>query len=104
MSTKKNKNPLYIIGYTENKEPVMGGVWSAYETHGLPLDIIFDVCIQRKWIPGWPDLYKDMKKSGMEHGRILSKLEEAINDSFGKEYGAVVISRLDEIFAPKEQK
>lgn len=98
MSTKKSKSIIYITGYTEDNQMVVGGVWSLYETHGLPLDIIFDVCIERKWIPGWIDLYKEMKKSGMEHSRILSKLEEAINDSFGKEYGDTVISRLESIF------
>lgn len=102
MSPKKHESLIYIIGYTEADETVVGGIWKIYETHGLPLDIIFDLCIQRKWIPGWIDLYQDMIKSGMEHTRILSKLEEAINDSFGKEYCGVVISRLSEIFKSQE--
>ncbi len=100
MSRKKTDSLIHIVGYTEANETVVGGLWKIYETHGLPLDIIFDVCKQRNWIPGWIDLYEDMKKSGMEHGRIFSKLEEAINDSFGKDYSGVVISRLSEIFKP----
>lgn len=102
MSPKKSESLIYIVGYTEANETVVGGLWRLYETHGLPLDVIFDVCMQRKWIPGWIDLYEDMKKSGMQHSRILSKLEEAINDSFGKEYCAVVIFRLSEIYNQQE--
>jgi alanyl-tRNA synthetase len=102
MSPKKPDSFIYIVGYTEAKEAVVGGLWKMYETYGIPLDIIFDACMRRNSIPGWIDLYQDMKKSGMEHGRILSKLEEAINDSFGKEYSGVVISRLSEIFKPQE--
>lgn len=102
MSKKHKKNYITLVGYTVDNKPVIGGVWKTYETYGLPLDIIFDVCIRRDWIPSWIDLYKDMKESGMEHSRILSKLEEAINDSFGKDYSGVVISRLSEIFKPQE--
>lgn len=102
MSPKKSDSFIHIIGYTESNETVIGGVWKIYETYGLPLDIIFDICLRRKWIPGWINLYEDMRNSGMEHGRILSKLEEAINDSFGKDYSAVVISRLSEIYKQQE--
>lgn len=95
---KHRDSVITITGYTVNKEPVVAGIWSMYETHGLPLDIIFDICIRRKFIPDWIALYKDMRNSGMKHDRILSKLQEAINDSYGREHCEVVISKLEEIF------
>lgn len=101
---KKNKSecPIYVTGETSNGKKLVDGVWAMYETHGLPLDIIFDLCIRKEWMPDWIELYKQMLSSGMKHSRILSKLESDINDSFGKEFGDVVISRLDQIFKPKE--
>ena len=91
-------NFIDVIGKTTDGKGVVNGVWKTFETYGLPLDIIFEVCLRKGCVPDWIELYKQMLISGMEHGRILSKLEEAINDSFGKEFGAVVISRLDKIF------
>ncbi len=95
-------NFIEVIGETTDGKGVVDGVWKTFETYGLPLDIIFDVCLQKGCIPDWILLYKQMRISGMEHGRILSKLEEAINDSFGKDFCGVVISRLDQIFKPDE--
>jgi alanyl-tRNA synthetase len=95
---KKSNNPIFAVGKTTEDKFVVDGIWKTYETHGLPLDTIFDVCIRKEWVPDWIALYLQMVASGMAHDRILSKLEEAINDSFGKEFGDVVISRLDQFF------
>ena len=101
--SRKSNNYISIIGETPEGKSVVDGIWKTYETHGLPLDNIFDVCIQKNWIPDWTKLYIQMLSSGINHDRILSKLEEAINDSFGKEFCDVVISRLDQIFKEKPQ-
>lgn len=95
---KKKLNPIHTIGETTDGKKVVDGIWKTYETHGLPLDILFTLCIRKEYIPDWISLYKQMLHSKMEHSRILAKLEEAINDSFGKEFCDVVISRLDQIF------
>jgi hypothetical protein len=101
---KKNKSecPICLVGETTDSRRLVDGVWAMYETYGLPLDIIFDLCIQKEWMPDWMALYKQMCGSGMKHSRILSKLEESINDSFGKEFCDVVIFRLDQIFQPQQ--
>ena len=102
--SKKNKKsesgcPIHAVGETTNAKILVDGIWAMYETHGLPLDIIFDLCIRKEWMPDWIELYKQMRDSGMKHSRILSKLEESINDSFGKEFGDVVILRLSNYFS-----
>ncbi len=46
----------------------------------------------------WVDFYKEARYAGMEHDRILSKLEEAICDVWGKDFYEVVESRLNDVF------
>jgi alanyl-tRNA synthetase len=91
-------------GQTTDGKVIVDGVWKFYETEGLPLDVIFDCCIKKGWIPDWIKLYTQMIASGMKHERILSKLEVAICDSFGKDFSEAVISRLDQYFQPKDTK
>lgn len=95
---------IFQIGKTTDDKAVVAGVFSFYETHGLPLDVILNLCIEKNWMPCWTTLYTDMLKAGMKHTRILSKLEESISDSFGKAFCDVVILRLENIFNPKETK
>lgn len=103
MSKKINKSLPTKIGETIDGKNLVGNVYKFYETNGLPLDIIFTCCIQKNWMPCWMTLYKDMRLAGMEHSRIISKLEESISDSYGKEFCDQVISRLENIFNSKEK-
>lgn len=92
-------NELFTqTGITADDKPVIAGTYSFYETHGLPLDVIFQGFIEKGWMVDWIDFYKSGALAGMKHERILSKLEEAICDSFGKEFSNEVISRLEQIF------
>jgi hypothetical protein len=102
--SKKAECPIHVVGETTDGKTLVDGIWEMYETYGLPLDIIFDVLIQKQSVPDWIVLYKQMLKSGMQHSRIISKLDEAIADSYGKEFRDVVISKLDQIFKPVEEK
>jgi hypothetical protein len=100
---KKNKQKglLFQTGVTPDDKRVMGGCFSFYETYGLPLNVIFISFQEKDCIPDWIDFYLTALAAGMEHGRILSKLEEAISDSFGKEFCDVIISRLDKMFSER---
>lgn len=100
--SRKKKTYLRQVGQTSDGKKVFTGVYKFYETMGLPLDVMLG-CFQTKgWMPDWIDFYKSARKAGMEHDRILSKLEEAISDSFGKEFSDHVIFTLGDIFNPKE--
>jgi hypothetical protein len=94
---KLHKDILIQSGVSGDK-PVMSGIYKFYETHGLPLDVIFSLFIEKGYVPDWIDLYKSAKNAGMKHDRIISKLEESISDSYGKEFCEKVISVLDSIF------
>ena len=98
----RKKKLYYPVGKTVDDKFVMAGVYKFYETQGLPLDTILTCFQQKGWIPDWTDFYKSALAAGMEHTRILGKLEEAISDSFGKEWADQVISRLDALFKNKE--
>lgn len=99
---KRAKKLLTQTAITTDNKPVYGGVYKFYETHGLPLDVIFISFIEKGWMPDWIDYYKSSLAGGMQHSRILSKLEEAISDTFGKEFCDVVISKLDNMFKTQE--
>jgi|SRR5579885_1371433 len=102
MTRKKTKTGLVQTGVTSDNKPVYSGVYKFYETHGLPLDVILTTFIEKGWVPDWIDFYKSALSAGMEHSRIISKLEEAVSDSYGKEWCDVVILRLNQIFGPIE--
>ncbi len=100
---KKNKFLLFQTGITSDNKIVIGGCFAFYETYGVPLNVFLICCVENNSIPDWIDFYLAALAAGMEHDRILSKLEEAINDSFGKEFCDAVIFRLGELFK-KENK
>lgn len=99
----KKKKLLVQTGETLDGAPVFGGVFAFHETYGLPLEVIFQNFIDRGYLVDWIDFYQAAINAGMKHDRILSRLEEAISDSFGKEYCQVVISRLDNLFRSQEK-
>ena len=99
--SRKPKTYLKQTGQTPEGKPVYTGVYRFYETHGLPLDVILGLFNEKDWLPDWIDFYQSARKAGMEHDRILSKLEEAISDSFGKEFSDHVIFTLGNIFIPR---
>jgi len=85
---------ITVVGRTTDGRLVVDGIWKCFETFGLPFDVIFEVCLRKGWIPAWTLLCDQMVKSGMDRGRVLSKLSEAISDTFGKDFCDEVICRL----------
>jgi alanyl-tRNA synthetase len=100
--SKKTKAQFIQSGITEDNKLVFSNVYKFYETHGLPLDVIFNIFLDKGYLPDWIDFYKSALSAGMQHTRIISKLEEAICDSFGNEFSDVVIFRLDNLFKNKD--
>src|SRR5688572_28584362 len=84
-----------IVGKTTDDKIVVRGVYRFFETHGLPLEIIFDLLKERNMIPDWINLVEEAELAGMKFSRILSKLEDPIADSWGYEFSRVVIKTLE---------
>lgn len=85
---------IKIVGKTLGNKLVVSGLFRLFETDGIPLEIIFQVAITNNCIPCWLSFYKEAKAAGMQHDRILSRLEPAISDSYGLEWANHVIETL----------
>lgn len=86
------------VGITSDDKMVVDGVWHVYETHGIPLDILLTCLKSQNTMPDWILLYKQMRISGMDRDRVFSKLDEAVSDSFGKDFSDTVLSNLKRLF------
>jgi len=85
---------LPVVGKTPEGFLVVTGVYKFFETHGMPLDALFAVLIEHKLMPSWIDFYDAAKRGGMQHDRIVSKLDPAIVDVYGAEFRDQVFDRL----------
>lgn len=83
------------VGVTGEGKPVYAGLYRFFETHGIPLDVLLQLFRDRGLVPSWLHFYDEARVAGMEHARILSRLDAAISDSFGSRVRDVVIRRLD---------
>lgn len=95
--TGKN-NVLPIIGKTPDGQLVVTGVYEFHETYGMPLEFLFAYLKDHNLIVDWIDFYRWGRKNNMSHDRILSKIRDPIEDSYGSECANQVCKTLTEIF------
>ena len=88
-----------VVGRTEDGKTVYAEVYKFYETHGMPLDILFAMIRDKNAIPCWMSFHREAKSAGMKHERVLSKLDEALSDVYGASFRDVVIKRLQALHA-----
>jgi len=86
---------LSIVGQSPEGILVVSGVYKFFETHGMPLDVLFSLLMDHNLMPSWLDFYNEAKRGGMKHDRILSKLDPAIVDVYGSKFKDEVINRLN---------
>ncbi len=84
-----------VTGRTSDGKTVVSGVYRFFETHGLPLDVVFDLLRGRDSVPDWTAFYREAQAAGMKHDRIIAKLSESISDSYGGEFRDEVLKRLE---------
>ena len=89
-------NILPVVGQTPDGVLVVGGTYKFFETHGVPLDVLFGLLKERSMMPSWVHFYLEALGAGMKHDRILYKLDHPIVDVYGVEMRDVVFSRLGE--------
>lgn len=61
-------------------------MFSFYETHGLPLDIILDRLRQDGLQPDWEHLYEGMLEAGWHPDRTFRRLQQLVGDVYGPEF------------------
>lgn len=75
---------LRVIGYTEDKKIVLGGVYEVHETHGVPICMIIDAILKSGRLVSYYDFmltaYSKIK-SPKKIGKIKSLLSEAVQDA-----------------------
>lgn len=91
---------LEIIGKTTDGRSVVKGIFKFFDTTGIPLFIIFDLCEQHNWIPSWINFYQEASGRGWTHKTIINRLKDGITDVYGTEFCDTVISNLNKVFMP----
>lgn len=91
------KNPVKQVGITTDNRPAMNGVFFMYDSMGLPLCTLLDLFEQKNMQVCWYSFIKDAHRSGWKNETILSRLKEAINDSFGLTYWNNISERIVDI-------
>jgi len=86
---------LEVAGYSEDGKQVIKGIFSFYETVGLPLDFVIQHIKDNDAIPSWYDFVLEARAAGMKDSRIKSKLEEVILDVYGRKYWVEISKRLE---------
>jgi hypothetical protein len=94
---------LHITGKTPEGKLVLGGVFSFYETHGLPLDIILSQLWEKNALPDWIALVADMIKAGRPLDRTMEAIEAAVYDAcYPMDVRDQIIDRLHVRVAPEK--
>lgn len=77
---------MEIVGQNKEGNLIVNGVFSIYETNGIPLDILFEQLRLNNYIPDWFQFVIDAVNSGMDKDRVISMLDAAISDSYGAKF------------------
>lgn len=92
---KKKKLGFDVISVTEGGIQIVSGVFRVFDTCGLPLDIVFDLCRQKNLMPSWIHFYEDAINQGWKVETIFNRLEINISDVYGKPFWLEVEKRLE---------
>jgi len=92
---KRKKKGLEVVGHTPEGKQVVSGVFRVFDTCGLPLDVVFDLCDENNLIPSWTHFYDDAIKQGWSDKTIFNRLSSTIPDSYGKPYWLELEKRLN---------
>ena len=77
---------------------MFAGVYRMYETEGVPLDVLIPMLAEEfNAIPCWISLYRDARRNGMAHKRILSMLQYPIVDAYGEGFKSQVFKVLENL-------
>jgi alanyl-tRNA synthetase len=87
---------LVISGYS-NGIPVLAGISTFTNTHGLPLEIVLHFCKEKNYLVDWLDYVNGCLKDGHNFNTIKSRIEAACSDIYGKDYTKEIQKRLSDL-------
>ena len=74
-----------VSGYTENKSPVIAGVYQFSATYGVPLDLMAIIFRDKGWVIDILSYVKDGLNEGEKLTSLVAKLESITPSSSIKE-------------------
>jgi len=83
------------VGVTPDGIKIVDGVFKMFDSLGLPLADLFELCIANNMWISMPNFYNDAIEAGWPHKTILLRLRDALGDVKGTEYAEEVIKRLE---------
>ena len=89
--SRKKRPEFDTVGITPEGKKVVSGVFRVFDTIGLPLDVIFDLCEQENLMPSWTHFYDD----AIKEKTIYNRLETNVSDVYGKPFWLEVKKRLE---------
>jgi hypothetical protein len=72
---------LRVVGKTPEGRVVVSGVYSLFETTGIPLSDTFARLWSKGILPEWVDLVRKMADAGRPLARCIETVEAAVNDA-----------------------
>lgn len=90
-------NFMYKVGETEDKKDVVGGMFAAYDTHGIPLDMTIDFLEHNGYIPGFHDFVEKALAAGWKMTKIKVTIKYAVLNK-GVEYWNEIEARINKHF------
>jgi hypothetical protein len=79
---------------TSDGKVVVGNVFAAYNSRGIPLEIIFEALRRKDSIPCWVSFHKDARGCGWKDEKILTTVEQVLRD-IGYPQADEVVARLE---------
>jgi hypothetical protein len=79
-------NPLYISGITPTGELLAGGLFTMKDTHGMPLDLSYELCKENKLCPDWLEYLLDAgRQDGWKWDSAADEMRLLVGDTIAKE-------------------
>ena len=80
------KQLLTVVGVTEDGSKVVSGIFRMFDTVGLPMDVVLDVCRNSGFIPSWTHFYTEAIAAGWKPKTVYNRLMDNISDVYGVEW------------------
>jgi alanyl-tRNA synthetase len=86
-----------IIGETADGRPLVDGVFSLYDTHGVPLDVLLGHILDRGWMIAWLDFAAEARAAGWKRRRVMVAVEHALRDAGHGALADIVLPRMEKL-------
>jgi len=95
---KKRGSSFRLVGQCASGQLVYAGVYSFYETYGLPLSIMLGLMWDKNMVPDWVELIAEAVRAGRPRERAIGWVIAAAHDAaYPKDVEGFIVSRLEKL-------